>query len=130
MAKTAVKAATKKTNGSTSMVKWEEEMARQADIAAAVTSVASGTFVSFRGGILTIDKTPMPGAKIEAVITNHCFENAYYDQKWDEDNPVPPVCFAFGVAKPGMSAAQLEAIESSMVPHEKSTKPQSKSCAT
>src|ERR1017187_9247309 len=103
--------AAKKSDNGTSMVKWEEELARQADIAAAVTGAARGTFISIRGGIITVDKTPIPGNKLELVVLNHCFENAFYEDSYDEGNPVPPVCFAFGVAKPGISVEQLEGIE-------------------
>src|ERR1039458_4189621 len=121
--------AAKKPGNGTSMVKWEEELARQADIAAAVTGTASGTFISFRGGIITVDKNPVPGNKLEAVVLAHCFENSFYEGKYDSDNPVPPICFAFGVAMPGMKPEQLETIEADMKPHEKSSKPQASSCA-
>jgi hypothetical protein len=121
--------AAKKPSNGTSMVKWEEELARQADIAAAVTGTASGTFISFRGGIITVDKNPVPGNKLESVVLAHCFENAFYTGKYDPESPTPPVCFAYGVAKPGMSVEQLENIEASMAPHEKSTQPQHKTCS-
>ncbi len=127
MAKTPVKAAPAKKP--TSIVPWEEEMARQADIAAAVTGTTSGTFISFRGGIITVDKNPVPNNRLEAVVLAHCLENAYYEDSYDEDNPMPPVCFAYGVAKPGMTAEELENLADTMVPHEKSTKPQADSCS-
>lgn len=116
------------TKPETSMVKWEEEMARQAEFAAAATAAASGTFISAKNGVLSVDKTPVPGNSMEAVVLGHCFENAYYTGKYDPNNPQPPVCFAFGVVRPGMSVEDIKKLQDTMKPHEASVEPQSPTC--
>jgi len=100
----------------TSMVKWDAELAKYAAEAAAVTSAATGNFISFRGGVISVDKNPVPGNKLECVVTGHVFENAFYGGDFDADNPTPPVCFAFGIK------------EDDMKPHEKSSDPQHPQC--
>jgi hypothetical protein len=113
-----------------SMVKWDEEMARQAAIASAATGAATGTFVNLKNGILSVDKTPVPGNKLAAVVVAHCFENAYYVGKYDPNNPQPPVCFAYGVPKPGMPIDEVKELEDNMVPHDMSTDKQNSNCKT
>lgn len=110
--KKEVKPSTKATAPGTAIVDWKEEMARRADAAAAITGTASGQFIGLKNGIISVDKTPVPGNKLQAVVLAHIFENALYEGKYDPDNPAPPVCFAFGTA------------EDDMVPHELSTNPQ------
>lgn len=117
--KTAVKAVTQpKGKPSTSMIPWEEQMARDADIAAAKTgSGGGGSFISFKGGAISVEKTPIPGNKLETVVLTHIFENALYDGIYDPENPQPPSCFAFG-------DIDSEEANTDMVPHEKAGNPQ------
>jgi hypothetical protein len=111
-------------NPGTSMVKWEEEMEKRSQIAAAATAAASGTFVGLKAGVISIDKVPVKGNEIEAVVLSHCFENALYPGKYDPENPTSPICFAFGVATPDMTADQVSKLQDTMVPHEMSVEPQ------
>lgn len=105
--------------GTTDMVKWDEQFAADAKIAASVTASGGGDFLSFKNGqIVTPDKQVVPGAKMEVVVVSHIFENDYFEGTYDPNNPGPPVCFAFGT--------KVE----DMVPHELSAKPQSDKCAT
>lgn len=81
----------------TEVVNWEEEMAKQADIAAASTrSVgAGGRFFSVRAGQLSFDGNPLPGNQMAVVILADVIENSYYDTAFDPDTPASPKCFAF-----------------------------------
>jgi hypothetical protein len=108
----------------TSMIKWEEEMAKRANVAAAATAAASGTFIGLKGGIISVDKNPVPRNELEAVVLSHCFENALYAGKYDPENPQPPICFAFGVATPDMAFDDVANLQGTMVPHETSAEPQ------
>lgn len=112
MAKKAASAPT------TALTKWDEEMAKWAQEAAETTGVVGGNFISIRGGVMTYHKTPVPDNTLDAIVLDHIFENDYYEGKFDSNDPVPPVCFAFG--------RKVEF----MRPHEKSSSPQSKTCAT
>lgn len=80
-------------------------------------SVATGVFLGTRAGVLTVDQQPVAGNKIEVVILDSRIENAFYDGKFDPDNPAPPICYAFGT----------DAKE--MVPHESASQKQAASCA-
>lgn len=81
----------------TSLTKWDEELARQAEIAAGMEdSVATGQFFKLQGGILTYAGAPVPGNELAAVIIDGVLENVYYQGDFDPDVPQAPVCFAFG----------------------------------
>lgn len=80
-----------------SIVKWDEEMAKAADVAAGMTAdLGGGKFISTRGGVLSIDGAPVPGNKLGAIVLAFVRENAMYEGEFDADNPTSPTCFAFG----------------------------------
>lgn len=82
----------------TEVVDWEEEMKRQAQVASATQRSAGGggSFFSLQGGILTYDKTPLPGNQMAVVILADIMENSWYDGPFDPNTPASPKCFAFG----------------------------------
>jgi hypothetical protein len=89
--------ATKKTSTSTAIAKWDEELARQAEIAAKVEeSTATGQFYGLASGILTYNDAPLPNNEMAVVILDGILENVYYEGEYDPSNPAPPTCFAFG----------------------------------
>lgn len=90
------KPAAKKTAG-TAMAKWDEELAKRAQKAAATAqTVASGAkSISTRAGTFTIDGSTV-GNEIDVVILGYTLENSFYTDGYDPDNPSVPVCFAFG----------------------------------
>lgn len=55
-----------------------------------------GKFISTKGGQLSFDGNPMKNNEMYVVIVDHIFENAYYEGRFNPDNPQPPTCFAFG----------------------------------
>lgn len=82
---------------SKSLVKWEEQLAKDADIAANMEANAGGgQFFSLKGGILTWQDAPMPDNQMAVIILDHIFETAYYEGEYDANNPQGPVAFAFG----------------------------------
>jgi hypothetical protein len=88
---------TAKKSQSTSLVSWDEELAKQADIAAGAESRTGGLqFFGTRGGILTWQDTKVTGNQMAVVILDSVFETVYYDSKYDPDTPQSPVAFAFG----------------------------------
>lgn len=96
----------KKKGSSVAMSKYD---ARLAEIAAmskkAVQGIGtgSGNFISCKGGIMTFQKNAIPGNAIRCVVVDWVLENQYYKDKYDEDNPASPDCFAFGIVKEDMS---------------------------
>jgi hypothetical protein len=86
-----------KNSESTALVNWEDELAKQAEIAATMEANAGGgQFFSMKGGQLSFNDSPMPGNQMATVILDSIFENVYYEGRYDPENPAPPTCFAFG----------------------------------
>lgn len=107
----------------TSIVKWDEELAKHAAIAKETTGAAGGAFLSVKSGQINYQGSPVPGNKLNVVVLDHIFENAFYAGKYDSNNPKPPVCFAFG-------RKDSERKDTDMAPHADSVEPQSESCYT
>lgn len=90
-------AAKKAATGETSMVKWDEKLAMYAQAASAKhqQALGQGNWIGTRAGILTYKQQKIK-QPLDCVIVADTFENAFYKGKFDENNPQPPVCFAFG----------------------------------
>lgn len=84
------------TSSSTDVVNWEEELARQAEVAAGMEAGAGGSFFSTRGGMLSYNDMPIPDNQMAVVIVDAILENVFYEGRFDPENPTPPTCFAFG----------------------------------
>jgi hypothetical protein len=82
----------------TAVVSWEEEMAREARVAAAMVAGVGGNVPKFsiQGGMLSLDSQAVPGNAVAAVIVDQVLENTFYTGDFDRDNVKPPVCFAIG----------------------------------
>ena len=105
---------------SKSVVKYDEEFAKRAKatVAQEKDAIGGGNFIGTRGGILSYKQNPIPGNKIDCIILEAIKENNFYVGKFNPDEPMPPVCFAFGKG------------EEEMRPHPDSTEPQSETCDT
>lgn len=101
----------------TEIVDYESILAGLAKVATASERPSSST-VGCRAGILTYNKEPIKGNKLDAIIIASSHSNLYYDVPWDEDNPSNPVCFAYSDTG------------EDMVPHPASSKKQNDNCAT
>lgn len=103
---------------STAVVNWESKLAQYAEAAATQEeAVGTSNFLSFKAGVIAFQGNPVANNKLQAVVVDSVMENVYYDTPYDEDDPRPPVCFAFGRD------------EKEMKPHEKASKPQAQSCS-
>lgn len=101
----------------TSLVKWDEQLAKEAILAAGVeANVGGGSFIGTAGGRLKVKGAFVPDNKLECVIVDHIIEYAYYEGDFDPENPQPPVCFAFGRD------------EKTLVPHTDVTEKQHETC--
>jgi hypothetical protein len=101
-----------KAKGSTALVKREEKWQNYAAEAKKVTGTLGGDFVGTAGGILKINKQPLPENTLTGIAVAVCFENGLYEGKFDPENPTPPICFALGFD------------EEEMTPHKDSEEPQ------
>lgn len=99
--------ASKKQSGS-AIMKWDEELAKAAEAAAATeASTGGGKFISVKGGVLAYNGAPVPGNKLPVIILDSIFENVYYSKEFDADEPAGPDCFAFGREEKGMTPHQV-----------------------
>lgn len=79
-----------------SIVKWDEELAKDAEASAAQeANSGGGQFFSVKGGTLTWNDAPVPGNQMGVIILDSIFENIFYEGKFDPDNMTGPTCFAF-----------------------------------
>jgi hypothetical protein len=95
------------TTTGTAVSTWEDEMAREAAVAAKMEQNAGGgQFFSIKGGILSFADAQIPNNQMAVIILDSMLENVFYTEDYDPENPAGPTCFAFGRD------------EQEMVPHE------------
>ena len=105
--------------GGKALVPYDAELAKFAKAADATEAHVGGggQFIKTRGGVLEFQGAEVPGNAMNVVVTDHVLENNFYGDKYDPDNPQPPICYAFGRT------------DKEMVPHEEAADPQADSCA-
>lgn len=82
---------------STAMMKYEEELKKQAEAAAEQeANTGGGQFFSLKNGTLKFNDSPLPDNQMGVVIIDGVIENVYYPGKFNPDEPQPPTCYAFG----------------------------------
>jgi hypothetical protein len=101
---------------STAMVNWEAELAALA-VVTTETEKPTGNWVSFQGGQLKVGGNLQKDNRAEVVVIGSVFENQWYKDRYDPNNPTPPHCFA------------LSESDEDLKPHEDSLSPQAPSCA-
>jgi hypothetical protein len=93
---------------STALVSWDEELAKQAEVAAGMeANTGGGQFFSLKSGILSWQDAPLPNNQMAVVILDSVLENVFYEGKYDPDAPQGPVCFAFGREEKVMAPHQI-----------------------
>lgn len=101
----------------TALAQWDEELAQQANVAAAQeASAAGGGFFSIRGAQLTFQGNALPNNEMAVIICDSRIVNEWYDQPFDEKESRSPVCFALGQD------------DNTIAPHEDAPNPQSDAC--
>lgn len=79
----------------TAVVPWQEQLANEA-AEVAKTEVVGTKAISFRGGILAFDGTPIEGNKTNIVVLDWAFLHAWYPNAFDPNKSVSPSCWALG----------------------------------
>ena len=78
-----------------SLVEYKEKLRKKAAAAASVERGES-SFISLKGGMLTIGEETLPGNEMLCVVLDSIHENTFYAGDYDPDVQLPPTCFAFG----------------------------------
>ena len=78
----------------TALATYDEKWAQHAEKAAAAEPLSSGTWLTAKGGQLTIGEQALPGNQAAVVVLDSYRENTYYGAKFDPDTPLPPICYA------------------------------------
>lgn len=80
------------------IVAWDEELAKQAEVASAMEAATGGTgqFFGLKSGILTWQDAPVVGNQMAVIILDAIMETVYYEGAYDPDTPQSPTAFAFG----------------------------------
>ncbi len=87
---------------------WDEELAKQAEIAAGIeANTGGGQFFSTRGGILSWQDSPLPDNEMAIILLDTLFENVFYEGNYDPDVPQGPTCFAFARDEGDLTPHQL-----------------------
>lgn len=102
---------------STAVVAWQDEIKKLA-IKTAETEKPSGSWVSFKNGVMKINDTPMKDNKVEMVVLEAVFENQFYKNRYDPNKAETPICYALGEN------------DEDLAPHPNSPEPQNVDCAT
>lgn len=77
------------------IVNYDELYARRAQQATQGEQLRAGTFLSTRGGILSLGEEQMPGNQVCVIILDWVRENTLYAERFNPDSPMPPICYAF-----------------------------------
>lgn len=102
----------------TEIMKWDEELAKQAEAyAEQEANTGGGSFFSTKGGALKFNDNRLPNDEVACVILDSVITNSYYEGEYDPDDPQSPSCYAFGRD------------EDEMTPHDESSEKQAESCA-
>lgn len=102
---------------STEILNYEELLSSMAKEATAAERPSTSS-LSFRSGILALNKTPVPGNKLDVIVLGSRHANALYTAAYDPDNIASPDCYAYGED------------EASMTPHPSVLEPKSDKCST
>lgn len=78
------------------LVNYEAQWAGQAQEVLEHERPTGGAFFSTRAGQLMLGDEAMPGNQVACIVIDFLRMNTYYPEKWDADNPLPPVCYAIG----------------------------------
>lgn len=108
-------AAKKKGKTGKGMMKWDEQLAEHASAETAREVSSGGAYISTKNGEYNHDGVELPNP-LSVVVLGSVFENAYYDQGYDDDKPTSPVCFAIADE------------EDNLVPHDDCADKQSDAC--
>ena len=95
---------------------WADRLAQFAQQAQQAEAAPTGSFITTRSGVLQWQGQAVAGNKLDVVVIDSIYENTYYVDDFDPDNPASPICFAFAHD------------DNELAPHPNSTAPQHATC--
>lgn len=98
-------------------MKWDEELAKHAKEASSLERPALSQ-ISLRAGVMTYQKQPVPGNKLDVVVIASAFEKKYFTGAFNPDKYEAPACYALSLTGDGM------------IPHEDAKDKQGVDCAS
>jgi hypothetical protein len=122
MAKGKQTALAKRDTGGLTVASWMQECAEEARNLAA-TFRQGVPRISFKGGIIRIDKEPVKDNKLQVLVIETAFDKAYYAGEYEEDEKQTPACYSFHPADKPMDEAHGE-----MIPHDACPDKQNEKC--
>lgn len=81
---------------SNDLVNYNDQLAQMAAKLVQQEQITAGTFLSAKGGTLSIGDEQLPGNQACVIALDAVAENTYYGSDYDADNPAAPICYAFG----------------------------------
>lgn len=77
-------------------VTWEDAVkAKALEMQRRAESISTGSkYISFKGGLITLDEVPVPGNKMELIVLSFLAENAWYEKSYNAAVKQKPACFA------------------------------------
>jgi len=85
-----------KKSESKELANWDEDLAKYAQEAAdKESSSGGGNYMSTKNGNFTYKGDDIP-SPFPTIVLDAVFDNAYYPDAYDDDNPASPICFAIG----------------------------------
>lgn len=82
---------------STTLVKWDEELAKYAEASASMeANSGGGQFFSTKNGILSWQDAPVKDNQMAVIILDSIIEHVYYEGAYNPNVLQSPSCFAFG----------------------------------
>jgi len=81
---------------SNELVNWSEELGKHAKEVASLERPALSQ-ISLRAGVMTYQKQPVPGNKMEAIVIASAFENKYFTGTFNPDKYEAPACYALSL---------------------------------
>lgn len=80
------------------LIPWEQEMAADAkkQTAAPVAGGGDRTFISLKGGVMMYGDQRVKENKLDCIVLDFAYVNAYYDKPFNPKAPASPACYAIG----------------------------------
>lgn len=103
---------------STEVMSLQEKIRAELDNVRNTVAAPSSNAISCAGKVFTLPDGRADQGPLSCVILDHRNFNRYYSQPYDQNNPVPPQCFAISKDITGMA------------PHAEAAEPQCEDCAT
>lgn len=96
---------------------WKSQMRKDAQEQSERVPIGTGNRITLkRNGQFSFQNADL-GDSLDVIIVDHVVAKLYFDQDYDEDNPVPPACFA------------LKPNSLDIAPHEEAPDPQAEICS-